>query len=89
MSEYYRRPVNGGVVTNLVQLAWDVFHEPGGEVGGLLHVVLDDGAFADHHIRACMEPSPGKREMTKAEKLCGEAWLAATIDERAEAYDEL
>lgn len=42
-------------ISEVLPLVRAYYAKPGNDVGGCLHVVLDDGNVADGHVRACME----------------------------------
>ncbi len=72
-------------------LVRQVYDAPGGNVGGNLHIVLDDWNLETGSIEWCLEQSGARRvgynkydaTPTTIERACGEAFLDMTMDERA------
>lgn len=58
-------------VPNVLPLVMQYKAKPGNDVGGSLHIVLDDGNIEDHHIIYCFEYALENNDLDGA-KL---AWL--------------
>ena len=48
-------------------LVRDFARTPGNEVGGHLHIVLDDGNVEDHFVRSCIEDAESAGDVQAAE----------------------
>lgn len=42
-------------VPEMAEWVREFYRMPGNEVGGSLHIVLDDKNLADHHVASCIE----------------------------------
>ena len=73
---------------DLVNAARFVYQQQGGECGGNLHVVLDDGNLDDNDILFCLAEAmkEGDKQKRVAEMLCAVQWLSASEAQRELAY---
>lgn len=50
-------------VPDILPLVRGFYQLPGNEVGGVLHIVLDDGNIEDQHIEYCLSEAIAKNDM--------------------------
>lgn len=54
-------------VPDVLPLARSYYAKPGNEVGGNLHIVLDDRNVQSNHVRFCMEQAVARGDMDGVE----------------------
>jgi len=71
-------------VPGLIEMVVTYYNKPGNEVGGNLHIVLDDGNLQDDHIRFCIDQAKTCGDVDG--EVLGEALLCASKTQRKRVY---
>lgn len=73
----------------VIPLVNELYGLPGAEVGGPLHVVLDDGNLETYFIQSCIDDKPMhsySAEVLVLSKRIAEAMLQMTMTQRRKVY---